>query len=282
MDPIARTACWTAAARAVESRRPDRLFEDSFASALAGPEGFALLDKMHALSFNSARANKPPNPYFAIRTRFLDDFVMGAVAATVATQTVIVAAGFDTRAFRLQWPDGMRLFELDRPDLLSLKQAALAGRDARPGCRRYAVGVDLADQWVPALIEAGFDPGKRSVWVIEGLLAYLDESAVRSLVERVTGVSSPGSRMAADVPGRAFIDSPWTQPFLQALAHEGAPWKFGTDAPEAMLANHGWVATAHRPGEEGANYGRWPYPVLPRAMTAVPSSFFVTAVRQSP
>jgi methyltransferase (TIGR00027 family) len=192
-----------------------------------------------------------------------------------------VAAGFDARAFRLPWPEGMRLFELDRPDLLSLKQAALARLHARPHCQRYAVGVDLADQWVPPLIEAGFDPSKPSVWVIEGLLAYLDERAVRFLVERVTGISSSGSRIAVDVPGRAFIDSPWTQPFLQALAHEGAPWKFGTDAPEAMLADYGWLGTAHRPGEEAANYGRWLYPVLPRAMTAVPSSFFVTAVRQS-
>ncbi len=148
-DPISYTARFTAASRARETRRPDRLFEDPWAELLAGPEGFELLARWE-------QAARPPNapagmenPYIAIRTRYFDDFLAGAMAtsgsiggAQPARQVVMLAAGLDTRAFRLSWPPGTRLFELDRPDLLAAKAEVLRAAGAVPRCDRQPIPAD--------------------------------------------------------------------------------------------------------------------------------------------
>jgi methyltransferase (TIGR00027 family) len=278
-DPISHTARLTAAARARESRRPDRLFDDPLAEALAGKDGFAQMDRLEAAARPAGSTGPSENPYIAIRTRFFDEFLGRAAAGPDARQIVLVAAGLDTRAFRLDWPPGTRLFELDRPQVLEAKQERLDQLGARSRCDRRTVGADLAASWEGALTGAGFDRGAGSVWLIEGLLPYLDEPSARGVFTQSASLAAPGSSLAADLVGRSLLESRWTRAYLEALERENAPWKFGTDQPEAFLAAAGWSATALRPGEEGASYGRWLYPVLPRETPGVPNSYLVTAIR---
>ena len=123
-----------------------------------------------------------------VRTRFLDDALLRAVRT--AHQVVIVAAGMDARAYRLAWPDGAVVYELDQPAVIAAKNDVLADDD--PRCRRVAVGVDLADDWPTALTESGFDPNAPTVWLIEGLLQYLDEARCGRCSIACTACRRPG------------------------------------------------------------------------------------------
>src|SRR3712207_6704512 len=122
MDPVGMTSRWVAAARARESQRPDRLFDDPLAVALAGPEGFAWLDDMER-----AQPWGQPALYAVVRTRFFDEFLLRASWGAGARQVVLLAAGMDARAFRLGWPPGTRLYELDRPEVINAKDAVAPG-----------------------------------------------------------------------------------------------------------------------------------------------------------
>ena len=177
------------------------------------------------------------NPYLAIRTRYFDDFLVAAAAPL--RQLVLVAAGLDTRAFRLAWPAGMSLYELDRP-VLAAKQALLDSAQATARCRRVTVGVNLTAPWEDALLAAGFNRATPSLWMVEGLLPYLDESVGARVLATTAVLAAPGSRLGADSVGRGFLESPYTRSYLQALERENAPWRFGTDEPEAFLAAAGW------------------------------------------
>jgi methyltransferase (TIGR00027 family) len=276
---ISLTSQLTAAARARESRRADRLFEDKLAEAMAGPEGIALMDRIETAARPAGSHAPLDNPYIAIRTHFIDEFIAAQLARPELRQVVLVAAGLDCRAFRLAWPPGLRLFEIDLPEVLLAKQVILDELGARADCDRRRVAIDLAAPWDGALGEAGFDRREPILWVIEGLLPYLEEEAAHAVIANCSSLSVPGSHLFADAVSRSFIESPWTQPYLKALEHEGAPWKFGTNEPEALFARHGWHATVLRPGDEGANYGRWPYPRPPRHSADLLESYLITATR---
>jgi methyltransferase (TIGR00027 family) len=279
-DPISLTARLTAAARARESRRPDRLFDDPYAAALAGPEGIAFMERTEEAGRQpGAPATPDGNPYIAIRTRYFDDFFVEELAAGAPLQAVLVAAGLDSRAYRLPWPEGTRLFELDRPEVLRAKQEVLDGMGARPRCDRRGVGVDLLADWAGPLTAAGFDPARRSLWLIEGLFPYLDPEAAELVVARAAALATAGSRLRADIVGRSFLESPFTRSYLQAMERAGAPWRFGTDEPEAFFAAHGWSATVALPGEPAVSFGRWPYGVFPRDAPDLPKIYLVTATR---
>ena len=279
-DPVSRTARLTAAARARESTRADRLFDDPWAAALAGADGVGFLQRFEDAGRIPGAPSLGENPYIAIRTRVLDDFMLGSVTALGARQVVTLAAGLDTRAFRLAWPAGTRLYELDHPDVLAAKQATMDEAGATPRCDRRTVAVDLTGPWAAPLEAAGFERPHPTVWLIEGLFPYLDEAAVDAVLTAGSALACPGSRLACDIVGRSFLTAPWTRPFLDALVREGAPWRFGTDAPEELLARFGWDAVARRPGEDGASFGRWPFPVAPRNTPGVPQTFIVMATRR--
>ena len=271
----------TAAARARETARPDRLFEDPWAAALAGEEGVALLKRLEAAARPADATGPSDNPYIAIRTRAFDDILLADAAEGGLRQLVVVAAGLDTRAYRLDWPAGTRLYELDRPDVLAAKQRVMDAAGAVPRCARHAVGVDLGAPWTDALAASGFDRAVPSAWLVEGLFPYLDDATARAVVAQTAAMAAPGSRLAADIIGRGFLESPWTRDYLKALEREGAPWRSGTDDPEGFFATVGWEATVRQPGEDGANFGRWPFPVFPRNTPGVPQSYLVTAVRKA-
>jgi methyltransferase (TIGR00027 family) len=279
MDPVAQTSRWMAAARARESGRPRRLFDDPLAAALAGPEGFAWLNRME----RAQPAVLPwggPALYVVVRTRFFDDFLLRGSRSAGARQVVLLAAGMDARAFRLGWPPGMRLYELDRPEVLKAKEEVVARAGARPACERRVVGADLAHpSWSEALLEAGYEPREPSAWLAEGLLFYMPEAAVRGLLDGAGALATSGSLLGVDLVNDDLLASPLMRPLLRALARRGVPGHFGANDPEALLAEHGWEADAIQPGERGANYGRWPYPVAPRRVPGVPRLFFMRTRR---
>jgi methyltransferase (TIGR00027 family) len=265
LDGISATARWTAAARAAESLREDALFVDELAEALAGPEGFARLERY---------ANPGTTEFLAVRTRYLDE----VIAEHPLTQVVLVAAGLDTRSVRLNWPPGTVLYELDQPELIAWKEKRLAELSAPHGCERQAVGTDLTGEWDGALRAAGWDPAVPTLWMTEGLLFYLDESDARTLLARLADRSAPGSVLAGDLLSHQSMISEFTQDGLARLRADGCPWRWGTDEPEDLLAACGWTSREVKtPGDEGAHFDRWPWPPLPREVLGFPRNFLFTA-----
>jgi methyltransferase (TIGR00027 family) len=278
MDALGLTSRWVAAARARESARADRLFDDPLAAALAGDEGRAMLEEMERVATPPGRPSE--NPYLAIRTRFFDDALMGA-AREGTRQVAILAAGMDARAFRLAWPEGTTVFEVERAEVVRYKEEVLAAERATPRARRVVVAADLREDWRAKLREAGHDAAQPTAFLVEGLLPYLpDEAAALAIFAAAASIAAPGSRLATDVVGQSFLESPWVKTYLEGLAAKGVPWTFGTDEPEALLARAGWPhAHAVEPGDEGVSLGRWPYGLAPRAMREFPHSYLVVARR---
>ena len=274
-NPIAPTSRWMAAARARESERADRLFYDPLAAALARPEGFAWLERMEA-----AARSDGPGLYPVIRTRFFDDFLLDSCRRLRVRQVVLAAAGLDTRAFRLDWPSRTRLYEMDLPEVLDAKEDVIYKAGAKPNCERHTVRGDLREAtWPEALLARGYRPEKPSVWLIEGLLYYLTRTAVHRLLKKVGALTTTGSLLGLDVMNRGLFFSVVAWLLQAALARLGAPGRFGTNDPERLMARHGWEADVTQPGEEGANFGRWPRPMLPREVPGLPRSFLVRAHR---
>jgi methyltransferase (TIGR00027 family) len=177
------TARWTAGVRAKESLREDRLFHDPWAAALAGSEGEEWVEHRSGDNGNS----------IALRTRFFDDFLLRTTSNPETRQVVLMAAGLDTRAFRLTWPAQTRLFELDQPQVLEEKERVLTAAQAQPTCERKTITADLTASWRERLLKAGFDSLHPSVWLLEGLLFYLPQETVTRILEEITSLAIPGS-----------------------------------------------------------------------------------------
>jgi methyltransferase (TIGR00027 family) len=265
LDPVATTARLTAAMRAEESARPDRLVDDPLAATLAGDAGRALLDHVQV------------GESIPVRTHHFDALIT-AVAGAGVRQIVLIAAGMDSRAYRLDLPPGTTVYELDRPALLRLKAELLADAPA-PRSTRIAVEVDLTADWPPALTAAGFDRDAPTCWLAEGLLQYLTEADVHGLLDTLTGLSAPGSHLVTDIVGRSLLDSPATRPMLEVFARHGMPWTYGTDEPEELFTTRGWVPDVRMISTVGTALGRWPHPDAPRGTPGVPNGFLVHATR---
>ncbi|MBO1416414.1 SAM-dependent methyltransferase, partial [Streptomyces sp. FH025] len=188
-----------------------------------------------------------------IRTRFLDDLLRQACASGIR-QVVLLGAGMDSRAFRLDWPQGTRLFEVDTAAPLDFKASVLHQERAVTRCERITVAADLREDWPAALTAAGHDPAAPTVWIAEGLLIYLPEDAVELLLARIGARSAPGSRMGLTLGPRGVIER------FGADAAPGSAaslWVSETpDDPVEWLAGHGWEATSHTLRERAAAYGR--------------------------
>lgn len=266
---VADTGLLVAAIRAKESRRDDRLFTDPFAEKLAGESGRRLLEEA------IATAGDKTTVQIVIRTRFWDEALLRAVATV--DQAVILAAGMDARSYRLPWPDGTTVYEVDQPAVIAAKAELLAGE--QPRCRRVAIGIDLAEEWPDALRAAGFDLQRPTVWLIEGLLQYLDESAVHTLFERIDAISAPGSVLLYDVVGKTLLDNVMLTAVREQMARNGAPWLFGTDEPGDLSARLGWSAVVTDVAEPGNRWNRWFAPVVPLDVPNVPRGYFVEAAK---
>jgi methyltransferase (TIGR00027 family) len=282
-DAVARTALLTAALRARESTRTDRLYDDPYAEPLAGELGSALFEEVARMTQANRDTIAPdgrrlPNTldYNAIRTRFIDDWLGATLARDGFDQVVITAAGMDTRAYRLAWLQPVDLYELDRPEVLDLKEAALAGYEPAANVRRHVVRADLVtDDWRAELAATGFDPARAAVWVLEGVFYYFPENAAKGLLAQLGEFCVPGSPLICDLVNEAALRAPSTRKLLALFSQWGSPWLFSSDKPEQLLGSYGFDVTAVQPGEPGADYGRWHDSVVGRDVPGIPRVFYV-------
>jgi len=274
LQTLALTALWTAAARACESRRQDRLFDDPCAALLAGGPIVEAYDR------EIAKVDSQTADLLAIITRYFDDFLLQATVAGGIKQVVILGAGLDARAFRLAWPAGTSLYELDQPGLIVYKDRRLASLGVSPACARHTVGVDLNGDWQGALREAGFDPSLRSVWVLEGFLYFLPNHAVRNLLGHMAELSAPDSQVGVELVNADMLSAPSTRHWHERMSAAGAPWLFTSDSPELLLAEFGWSASVVRAGDREASFGRWPIPPSRGEAAGGPRCFLVTGGRR--
>ncbi len=270
MDSVAKTSLMTAAMRAVETQRTEaqgRLFSDPYAELLAGDEGLFLLKK--------AISETGEQPAIAIRTAFMDRKISAFLEQGVR-QVVMLAAGMDTRSYRMNFPEETKVFELDRDAVFEYKHEKL--KNLAPKCEHKTLAVDLREEWQSKLIRAGFRSEDRTLWLVEGLLMYLEEAQAVNLFSRINALALPKDILLFDILSRTLLEAPYMQKQLQFLESIGAPWRFGINEPEEFMNRLGWQAEAVQPGEFAPE--RWPFPTAPRAVPNVPRSFYVVASKR--
>ena len=206
---VGSTAVMVAAARAGETGRENPLIRDPYAAILVAGAGTGfwetLLDqdvaaKIAEVDDEAAKIFEHMGSYQAVRTHFFDEYFTDAAEAGIR-QVVILASGLDSRAYRLEWPAGTTVFEIDQPKVLQYKAETLAAHGAQPSAQRHEVAIDLRQDWPKALRDKGFDDSQPTAWLAEGLLMYLPADAQDRLFELVTELSAPGSRIAAETAG---------------------------------------------------------------------------------
>src|SRR5579875_419295 len=201
---VGATATMVAAARAVATRSERPLINDPFAEPLVRAVGVDLFTRLATGELNPADLQDDDQPgvdrmtdNMAVRTKFFDEFFLDATTAGIR-QAVILASGLDARAYRLPWPAGTVVYEVDQPDVIEFKTRTLSVFSAAPTAERRTVAIDLRDDWPAALKAAGFDPSQRTAWSAEGLLGYLPPDAQDRLLDTITALSAPGSRIATE------------------------------------------------------------------------------------
>ncbi len=273
---VGATATMVAAARALASIEPDPLITDPYAAPLVHEVGIdffsRLVDGAAPPDETAADGIKVMVDMMAVRTRFFDDFYTEACWAAVppVRQAVILASGLDARAYRLDWPAGTVVFELDQPAVIAAKTAAMAKIGAEPTARLCTVAVDLRDDWPKALHDNAFDPSKPTAWIAEGLLMYLPPEAQDRLFDNITALSAPGSRIATEFHGGAYGAELADRARTIAGAWQGEG--FDIDFTELFhhgernhvvdyLGERGWQVHSRDRREMFTDYGRmWPFP----------------------
>jgi methyltransferase (TIGR00027 family) len=264
---VGATALGVAAARAVETAGADPLIRDEFARPLvssAGPAWARLADAELAWldgDPHGKRAHRIGIDYQAVRTHFFDEYFEDAVRAGIR-QVVILAAGLDSRAYRLNWPPGTAVYEIDQPKVLEYKTGILEQHGAAPTASRRPVPIDLRDDWPAALTDAGFDRAQPTAWLAEGLLPYLPSDAQDRLFEMFTALSAPGSEVAVEVFGLNSRSN--SQRWLRMRERLGLDVNVQAltfhepDRTDALkwLSDHGWQVNAVDNREEMARLGR--------------------------
>ncbi|GLY81687.1 class I SAM-dependent methyltransferase [Actinoallomurus iriomotensis] len=276
-EGVGLTALMVAAARAIETHRHDALARDVYAE--------------HFVRAARASADWPVRPhqvpdgdadplwgrlgrYFGLRTRVLDDFILRQVSAG-ARQVVLLGAGLDTRAYRLDWPPGCRVFELDQEEVLAFKGRVLGGLRAVPKTERVPIAADLRLAWAGALTGAGFDPAAPTVWLAEGVLLYLPHAAERAMIEAVDALSVAGSALAYEIklaPESAAVQE---SPIYTVARRTGIdllamfPLEPRPDSAGDLTAR-GWRTSVHTAFDFTRRHGRGPeaQPGRPDALAA--------------
>jgi len=273
---VGATAVMVAAARAAETDKDNPLIRDPYAKVLVAGAGTGVWEFMLDNEFVAKVADSDPEvaavvehmgSYQAVRTHFFDEFFTAAAGAGIR-QIVILASGLDSRAYRLQWPAGTTVYELDQPKVLEYKAATLNQHGATPKAPRREVPIDLRFDWPKALREAGFDPSMPTAWLAEGLLMYLPADAQDRLFEQVTELSAAGSRISAETVGIHAADrrERMRERFGRLAAQFGIDDTFDVgeltyeDPDRADVAvwldEHGWQSTAVTSQDEMRRLGR--------------------------
>ncbi|ORB71232.1 class I SAM-dependent methyltransferase [Mycobacterium scrofulaceum] len=265
---VGATATMVAAARALASGGADPIIDDPFAAPLVRAVGLDFFRRLVDGELDPADAQDGERDLqletdsIAVRTRFFDDFFLNAARDGIR-QSVILAAGLDARAYRLSWPPGSVVYEVDQPKVVDFKTAAMAGLGAAPTADRRTVSVDLRDDWPEALRRSGFDPGQPTSWSAEGLLMYLPPQAQDRLFDNITELSAPGSKLATEFhgdAGRTMTDR--AKQFNQRWANLGCDIDlsglfFDGERSNVVdyLTGRGWQVTTRERREYFADYG---------------------------
>jgi methyltransferase (TIGR00027 family) len=300
-ESVGATALGVAAARAAETRSADPLISDPYAQVFLDAAGDGVWNWHSAPQLPPELVELEPDlplqmqamvDYMASRTAFFDRFFLEARGAGIS-QAVILAAGLDSRSWRLAWPPGTTVYELDQTRVLDFKASTLGAHGAEPRCNRVPVAVDLRQDWPTALREAGFDPSAPSVWSAEGLMPYLPAAAQDLLFDRINGLTASGSRVAVEALGPKFLD-----PQLRAERRERMDrvrevmarvepqrqvprtdelWYFEEREDVGdWFRRHGWDVTVTPSDELMAGYDRAPARAV---QDRVPGNLFVAAQR---
>lgn len=266
VSSVGYTALLVAGWRALHAISTQPLVRDDYATHFISASADPYLTGLLANPGTSEGATVFPRLY-GVQTRFFDEFFASAADRGIR-QAVIVAAGLDSRAYRLKWPTDTTVFELDQPKVLEFKARVLTEQSAVPAARRQEVAADLRDDWSIPLRAAGFDPQQASAWSVEGILPYLTGDAQDTLFARISELSAPGSRLAIGALGSRL-----DQDLLAALEetypglNRSGDVNFSTltyddeqkTNPADWLAEHGWTVEPVRTNPElQAEYGRAP------------------------
>jgi methyltransferase (TIGR00027 family) len=256
---VGATATMVAAARAMATTADDALINDPFAEPLVRAVGVDFFTRLvtgelrpEDLDSDSESVGmQRMTDNMAVRTKFFDEFFLSATEGGIR-QAVILASGLDSRAYRLAWPAGTTVYEIDQPDVIEFKTRTLAELGAEPAAERRTVAMDLRYDWPSALIEEGFDPNQPTAWSAEGLLGYLPPDAQDRLLDTITELSAPGSRVAVEsVPN---IDPDDHEKAIERMKAATDRWRdhgFDLDFAELVylgdrneaatyLGDHGW------------------------------------------
>src|SRR5271165_2246871 len=251
VSSVGYTALLVAGWRALHAMSAQPLARDDYAQHFITASADPYLNSVLLNPGTSEGATAFPRLY-GVQTRFFDEFFYSAAARGIR-QAVIVAAGLDSRTYRLDWPSGTAVFEVDQPKVLEFKERVLAELAAEPAAHRIEVAADLRDDWSIPLRTAGFDPQSPTAWSVEGILPYLTGAAQDTLFARISDLSAPGSRLAIGALG-------------SSLAHD-------------RLAEHGWSVEPVRTNPElQAEYGRTP-PEVDLQVDQIMHSEYITATR---
>ena len=202
-NSVGATATMVAAARAAATRRPQPVITDEFAEPLVRAVGLDVFTRVATGEIDFGEIEKGVGfprmvDTFAARARFFDEYFADATAAGVR-QVVILASGLDARPYRLSWPAGTTVYELDQPEVIEFKTSTLSKIGAVPATEHRPVGIDLRGDWPAALQRAGFDATQPTAWLAEGvLIGFLPPEAEVRLLDNVIALSATGSRLAAD------------------------------------------------------------------------------------
>jgi methyltransferase (TIGR00027 family) len=222
---VGATATAVAASRAMASQDPDPLLDDPWAEPLVRAVGIEVFIKLidGELRGTDGRPlhRRRMDEQITVRTRFFDDFFMGATGAGIR-QAVILASGLDTRAYRLPWPAGTVVYEIDQPKVIEFKTQTLAGLGAQPTAQRRTVAIDLREDWPAALRAAGFDTAQPTAWSAEGLLVYLPPDAQDRLFDNIFALSAPGSRIATEHLDLRRIPADWAHKLTERARRVGS------------------------------------------------------------
>jgi methyltransferase (TIGR00027 family) len=276
---VGATATMVAAARAMATSADNAMIDDPFAEPLVRAVGVDFFTRLVTGDLRPEELDSDTESVgmqrmtenMAVRTKFFDEFFLGATKAGVR-QAVILASGLDSRAYRLAWPAGTTVYEIDQPDVIEFKTRTLAGLGAEPTARHRTVAMDLRYDWPSALIEEGFDPNQPTAWSAEGLLGYLPPDAQDRLLDTITELSAPGSRVAVESVPNISPDA--HEKAMERMQQASAKWRdhgFDLDFADlvylgdrneaaAYLGDHGWQLSSSSARELFAANGLPPLP----------------------
>jgi methyltransferase (TIGR00027 family) len=284
VSSVGYTALLVAGWRALHAVSPQPLVRDEYAKLFIAASQDPYLAGVLANPGTTEDETAFPRLY-GVQTRFFDDFFTSAGDAGIR-QAVIVAAGLDSRAYRLEWPHDTTVFEVDLPKVLEFKARVLGEHGAAPKARRSAVAADLRTDWPTPLKAAGFDRQSPSAWSVEGVLPYLTDDAQSALFTRISELCASGSRVAVGALGSrldreqlAALET--THPGVNMsgdVDFSALTYETKTD-PAEWLAAHRWAVEPVRNNLElQASYGMTP-PDVDVKIDSFMRSQYITATR---